>query len=78
MIEELKIKLKVEIGDALNKIKQVKQAFTEATQSSNIDTSLKNASDNTNKLRNSMRGLGAISFGGVVASLKGIKPLNQE
>lgn len=73
MIEELKIKLKVEIGDALNKIKQVKQAFTEATQSSNIDTSLKNASDNTNKLRNSMRGLGAISFGGVVASLKGIK-----
>lgn len=73
MIEELKIKLKVEIGDALNKIKQVKQAFTEATQSSNIDTSLKSASDNTNKLRSSMRGLSAVSFGGVVASLKGIK-----
>ena len=80
MNEELKLKLKVDVGDALAKIKQVKQAFADIADSTKMNDNFKNvkshidtASQSSSKLQSSLKGMSAINFGGVVASLKGVK-----
>ena len=80
MNEELKLKLKVDVGDALAKIKQVKQAFADIADSTKMNDNFKNvkshidtASQSSGKLQSSLKGMSLINFGGVVASLKGVK-----
>ena len=73
MNEELKIKLKIDIGDALAKVKEVKKAFADVAGSSKISGSIDSARESTGKLQSQLKSMNALSFGGMIASLKGVK-----